>query len=84
MQCDLCDSAFFYFFCDIELNAPQTSSASCLVVTDDLIFCGCSDGVVRVFRPSNLQYITTLPRPHRLGVDLAQSAQNGCDRLDRP
>ncbi|XP_075905756.1 WD repeat-containing protein 62 isoform X3 [Nelusetta ayraudi] len=56
----------------------KTSSASCLVVTDDLIFCGCSDGVVRVFRPSNLQYITTLPRPHRLGVDLAQSAQNGC------
>lgn len=68
-----------FFFCEIELDAPQTSSASCLVVTDDLIFCGCADGVVRVFQPTNLQYITTLPRPHRLGVDLTQSAQNGCE-----
>ncbi|XP_062274498.1 WD repeat-containing protein 62 isoform X3 [Scomber scombrus] len=54
----------------------KTKSSSCLVVSEDLIFCGCSDGVVRVFSPSNLQYVTTLPRPHRLGVDLTKTAQH--------
>ncbi|XP_044209771.1 WD repeat-containing protein 62 isoform X2 [Thunnus albacares] len=55
----------------------KTKSASCLVVSEDFIFCGCADGVVRVFSPSNLQYVTTLHRPHRLGVDLTQSVQHG-------
>ncbi|XP_070685010.1 WD repeat-containing protein 62 isoform X2 [Pempheris klunzingeri] len=55
----------------------KTSSASCLAVSEDFIFCGCADGVVRVFSPSSLQYITTLHRPHRLGVDLTQSTQPG-------
>ncbi|XP_034403699.1 WD repeat-containing protein 62 isoform X3 [Cyclopterus lumpus] len=50
----------------------KTSAASCLAVSEDLIFCGCADGAIRVFSPSNLQYITTLQRPHRLGVDLTQ------------
>ncbi|XP_054462647.1 WD repeat-containing protein 62 isoform X2 [Anoplopoma fimbria] len=53
----------------------KTSSASCLAVSEDFIFCGCADGAIRVFSPSNLQYVTTLHRPHRLGVDLTQSAQ---------
>ncbi|XP_071352730.1 WD repeat-containing protein 62 isoform X2 [Trachinotus anak] len=54
----------------------KTSSASCLAVSEDFIFCGCADGLIRVFSPSNLQYITTLHRPHRLGVDLTQSVQH--------
>ncbi|XP_026229483.1 WD repeat-containing protein 62 isoform X3 [Anabas testudineus] len=55
----------------------KTTSASCLAISDDFIFCGCADGVIRVFGPSNLQYITTLHQPHRLGVDLTQSVQHG-------
>ncbi|XP_029373755.1 WD repeat-containing protein 62 isoform X2 [Echeneis naucrates] len=55
----------------------KTSSASCLAISEDFIFCGCADGLIRVFRPSNLQYITSLHRPHRLGVDLTQSVQHG-------
>lgn len=51
----------------------KTTSASCLVVSEDFIFCGCADGVIRVFSPSNLQYVTTLHRPHCLGVDLQTS-----------
>lgn len=51
----------------------KTSSASCLAVSEDFLFCGCSDGVIRVFSPSDLQYLSTLPRPHRLGTDAAQS-----------
>ncbi|KAK9520366.1 hypothetical protein VZT92_020259 [Zoarces viviparus] len=54
----------------------KTSSASCLAVSEDFIFCGCADGAIRVFSPSNLQYITTLHHPHRLGVDLTQSVQH--------
>lgn len=71
------------YLIDVQITYPQTSSASCLVVTDEHIFCGCADGVIRVFRPANLQYITTLPRPHRLGVDLAKSGQNGYARCKR-
>ncbi|XP_030599747.1 WD repeat-containing protein 62 isoform X2 [Archocentrus centrarchus] len=55
----------------------KTASASCLVVSESFIFCGCADGIIRVFGPSNLQYITSLHRPHRLGVDLTQSGQHG-------
>ncbi|KAM4589498.1 WD repeat-containing protein 62 isoform 2-T3 [Fundulus diaphanus] len=54
----------------------KTSAASSLAVSDDFVFCGCADGVVRVFRPSDLQYVGSLPRPHRLGVDLTRSAQH--------
>ncbi|KAM9468830.1 WD repeat-containing protein 62 [Clarias gariepinus] len=50
----------------------KTSSARCLSVSEAFIFCGCADGIVRVFSPQNLHYITTLPRPHYLGVDVSQ------------
>lgn len=49
----------------------RTSQATCLCVTDELIFCGCSNGTVRCFSPSSLQFIFTLPRPHSLGADIA-------------
>lgn len=68
-----------------QIKCCQTSSASCLAASEDFIFCGCADGVIRVFNPSNLQYIATLHRPHRLGVDLTQSVQHGykhCGRLE--
>ncbi|MFT7803807.1 mitogen-activated protein kinase-binding protein 1-like [Arapaima gigas] len=51
----------------------KTSSARCLSVSDRYVFCGCADGTIRVFSPQNLQYITTLHRPHSLGVDITQS-----------
>ncbi|XP_011471554.2 WD repeat-containing protein 62 isoform X2 [Oryzias latipes] len=47
----------------------KTSSASCLTVSEDFIFCGCADGVIRVFSPDRLQYLTTLQRPHLLGAE---------------
>ncbi|XP_076002386.1 WD repeat-containing protein 62 isoform X2 [Genypterus blacodes] len=60
----------------------KTSSASCLAVSESYIFCGCADGIVRVFSPSNLQYITTLHRPHRLGADLTQGVQDSNPSTD--
>ncbi|KAI1893688.1 hypothetical protein AGOR_G00126270 [Albula goreensis] len=55
----------------------KTSSARCLTVSRDYVFCGCAGGTVRVFNPQNLHYITTLHRPHRLGVDITQGLQPG-------
>ncbi|KAK2826845.1 hypothetical protein Q5P01_021059 [Channa striata] len=49
----------------------RTSQATCLSVTDELIFCGCSDGTVRAFSPINLHFLCTMPRPHYLGADIA-------------
>ncbi|XP_036392882.1 WD repeat-containing protein 62 [Megalops cyprinoides] len=55
----------------------KTSSARCLTVSKDYVFCGCAAGTVRVFSPQNLHYITTLHRPHCLGVDITQGIQPG-------
>lgn len=49
----------------------RTTIASCILVSQDYIFCGCADGTVRVFNPSNLHFLSTMPKPHCLGVDIA-------------
>ncbi|XP_061536813.1 mitogen-activated protein kinase-binding protein 1-like isoform X2 [Phycodurus eques] len=63
-----------------QLEAWVRLKASCacsVEVTEDFVFCGCSDGLVRVFSPSDLRYITTLPYPHRLGVELMLPSPSG-------
>lgn len=55
----------------------KTTSAQCLSVSGTFVFCGCADGTVRVFSPQDLRYITTLHRPHCLGVDVSQGTQPG-------
>uniref|UniRef100_A0A8C2H8X1 WD repeat domain 62 n=1 Tax=Cyprinus carpio TaxID=7962 RepID=A0A8C2H8X1_CYPCA len=55
----------------------KTTSAQCLSVSETFVFCGCADGTVRVFSPQDLHYITTLHRPHCLGVDVSQGTQPG-------
>ncbi|KAI8619044.1 quinon protein alcohol dehydrogenase-like superfamily [Chytriomyces sp. MP71] len=37
------------------------------------IVCGCTDGIIRLFEPSTMKYIATLPKPHHLGIDVAHS-----------
>ncbi|KAJ8399503.1 hypothetical protein AAFF_G00412150 [Aldrovandia affinis] len=49
----------------------RTSLATSLSVTEELVFCGCADGTVRAFSPTNLHFVCTLPRPHSLGTDIA-------------
>ncbi|XP_026565539.1 mitogen-activated protein kinase-binding protein 1 isoform X2 [Pseudonaja textilis] len=49
----------------------RTTVANCISVNHDYIFCGCADGTVRIFNPSNLHFVTTLPKPHFLGMDIA-------------
>uniref|UniRef100_A0A9J8AGY2 WD repeat domain 62 n=1 Tax=Cyprinus carpio carpio TaxID=630221 RepID=A0A9J8AGY2_CYPCA len=55
----------------------KTTSAQCLSVSETFVFCGCADGTVRVFSPQDLRYISTLHRPHCLGVDVSQGTQPG-------
>ncbi|NXG57853.1 MABP1 protein, partial [Hemiprocne comata] len=50
---------------------PATTVANCISVNHDYIFCGCADGTVRIFNPLNLHFVTTLPKPHFLGTDIA-------------
>ncbi|XP_030338600.1 mitogen-activated protein kinase-binding protein 1 isoform X2 [Strigops habroptila] len=49
----------------------RTTVANCISVNHDYIFCGCADGTVRIFNPLNLHFVTTLPKPHCLGTDIA-------------
>ncbi|NWW50096.1 MABP1 protein, partial [Pedionomus torquatus] len=51
--------------------ATCTTVANCISVNHDYIFCGCADGTVRIFNPLNLHFVTTLPKPHFLGTDIA-------------
>ncbi|XP_045134844.1 mitogen-activated protein kinase-binding protein 1-like isoform X8 [Portunus trituberculatus] len=53
----------------VELRTP---SANCLVAGENYIFVGCAEGIVRCFSPFNLQFVTTLPRTHYLGVDVSK------------
>uniref|UniRef100_A0A2K6QMC9 Mitogen-activated protein kinase binding protein 1 n=1 Tax=Rhinopithecus roxellana TaxID=61622 RepID=A0A2K6QMC9_RHIRO len=56
----------------VELRvSTSTTVAHCISVSQDYIFCGCADGTVRLFNPSNLHFLSTLPRPHALGTDIA-------------
>ncbi|KAM6188872.1 WD repeat-containing protein 62 [Sarcoramphus papa] len=47
--------------------------ANCLCLSEELIFCGCADGTVRIFQARDLRYLSDLPKPHPLGVDVTQA-----------
>nr|XP_020642717.1 WD repeat-containing protein 62 isoform X4 [Pogona vitticeps] len=49
----------------------KVSLANCICVSEEFIFCGCANGTVRVFCAHNLHYLSDLPKPHYLGIDLA-------------
>ncbi|XP_053744246.1 mitogen-activated protein kinase-binding protein 1-like [Synchiropus splendidus] len=49
----------------------RTGVAQALSLSEDMIFCGCADGTVRAFSPADLCFISTLPRPHKLGSDVS-------------
>ncbi|XP_077096387.1 mitogen-activated protein kinase-binding protein 1-like [Siphateles boraxobius] len=53
----------------------QTSSARALAVTEELIFCACANGTVRVFSPADLRCVGSLPPPHQLGIEACGATQ---------
>uniref|UniRef100_UPI00398E5FA1 mitogen-activated protein kinase-binding protein 1-like isoform X2 n=1 Tax=Pristiophorus japonicus TaxID=55135 RepID=UPI00398E5FA1 len=56
----------------------KTSAANCISASEDFIFCGCSNGTLKLFNPVNLRFITNLPKPHYLGVDVAAGIEPSC------
>ncbi|XP_037957302.1 mitogen-activated protein kinase-binding protein 1 isoform X2 [Teleopsis dalmanni] len=50
----------------------RTTSANCICVNRNFILVGCAESIIRVFNAITLEYVTTLPRTHYLGVDVAQ------------
>ncbi|XP_028294155.1 mitogen-activated protein kinase-binding protein 1 isoform X2 [Gouania willdenowi] len=56
---------------ELQRSDSAASVSTCLSVSEDVIFCGCSDGMVRAFSPISLHFLFTLPRPHWLGVDVS-------------
>ena len=47
----------------------KCNTAYAVSVTEKIIACGCSDGVIRLFDPISLEYINTVIRPHCLGKE---------------
>ncbi|KAM7074458.1 WD repeat-containing protein 62 [Ciconia maguari] len=47
--------------------------ANCVCLSEELIFCGCADGTVRIFQARDMRYLSDLPKPHPLGVDVTQA-----------
>lgn len=52
--------------------ACRTTSANCLCISSKYILVGCAESIIRVFNADTLEYMTTLPRTHYLGADVAQ------------
>ncbi|XP_072030662.1 uncharacterized protein [Amphiura filiformis] len=49
----------------------RTLSAFCLSASEDHLYVGCADGVLRVFDSSTLHFVATFPKPHFLGVNVS-------------
>uniref|UniRef100_A0A8C3GN33 WD repeat domain 62 n=1 Tax=Cairina moschata TaxID=8855 RepID=A0A8C3GN33_CAIMO len=62
----------------------KVSLATCVCVSEELVFCGCDNGTVRIFQARDLRYLSDLPKPHPLGVDVTQAPQASFPRLERP
>uniref|UniRef100_A0A1A9WKM8 MABP1/WDR62 second WD40 domain-containing protein n=1 Tax=Glossina brevipalpis TaxID=37001 RepID=A0A1A9WKM8_9MUSC len=50
----------------------RTTHANCISVNGQFILVGCAEAIIRIFNASTLEYVTTLPRTHYLGVDVAE------------
>lgn len=51
--------------------ACRTTSANCICANANFILVGCAESIIRIFNAGTLEYVTTLPRTHYLGVDVA-------------
>lgn len=51
----------------------KTSYSFCITAGEDYLFIGCAESIVRCFSLSTLAFVTTLPRTHYLGVDVAKA-----------
>ncbi|ELW48133.1 Mitogen-activated protein kinase-binding protein 1 [Tupaia chinensis] len=71
LLCEFSDRRLLDKWVELRVSTSAPAVAHCISVSQDYIFCGCADGTVRLFNPSNLHFLSTLPRPHALGTDIA-------------
>ena len=45
----------------------KVSRAFRVIANEAHVFCGCADGIIRVFNKESLVHVTTFPRPPALG-----------------
>lgn len=62
----------YLIFAKFCISIFQTESANCLSFSNQYVCVGCAQGVIRCFKPHNLEFVCTLPRPHCLGLDIAK------------
>jgi WD40 repeat protein len=53
----------------VEVKSPRVSSVS-LLDGLEYIACGCQNGVVRLFHPTTLEYVGSMPRPNAIGKEV--------------
>lgn len=51
--------------------ACRTTSANCICANAHYILVGCAEAIIRIFNAATLEYVTTLPRTHYLGVEVS-------------
>lgn len=56
----------------------------CIDVSSNLVVCGGSGGLVRLFEPGTLKYIATLPKPDPLFMNIDGSISVKCDSVIFP
>nr|CAG4710624.1 unnamed protein product [Naegleria fowleri] len=56
----------------------KVKSAFSISVNEDIICCGCSNGIVRLFEPSTLKFKCTLPKPPKLANMTSSIADVDC------
>uniref|UniRef100_A0A8C3CNQ8 WD repeat domain 62 n=1 Tax=Cairina moschata TaxID=8855 RepID=A0A8C3CNQ8_CAIMO len=61
----------------------KVSLATCVCVSEELVFCGCDNGTVRIFQARDLRYLSDLPKPHPLGM-CGAGLRASFPRLERP
>ncbi|XP_071834387.1 uncharacterized protein [Apostichopus japonicus] len=49
----------------------RTRQAYCITASEDHLFVGCADGVMRVFSAATLYFVTSLPKPHHIRIDVS-------------
>jgi len=63
-------------------SVEQTDCANAITAGDKYIFVGCANGLVRIFNVATLGFVTSMPAPHYLGVDVAAEIAPRCVLVD--
>jgi mitogen-activated protein kinase binding protein 1 len=58
--------------CLSRINELNIERAYCIYADMGYLYIGCSNGTIYMYTQHNLEFISSLPRPHCLGVDISK------------